>query len=71
MFPLPPLGWDGGREVWGTSMDHWGVGGGGAVVDVIAYAAIVFVVVVDDGASINGCIASASAPVVHVLPGQG
>lgn len=36
-------------------------------VAVIAVAAVVFVVVV----SVNGCVASAAAPEVHVLPGQG
>ena len=42
-----------------------------AVIAVIAIAAIIFVVVVNDSVDVNGCIASASAPVVHVLPGQG
>jgi hypothetical protein len=41
-----------------------------AVVAVVAVAAVVFVVVVDNGVDVNGCVASASAPVVHVLPGQ-
>ena len=36
-------------------------------VAVIAVTAVVFVVVV----SVNGCVASASAPEVYVLPGQG
>jgi hypothetical protein len=42
-----------------------------SAIAVIAVAAVVFVVVVDDGVDVNGCIVSASAPVVHVLPGQG
>ena len=42
-----------------------------AVAVVAVAAAVVFVVVVDDGVDVNGCVASASAPVVHVLPGQG
>jgi hypothetical protein len=37
----------------------------------VAVAAVVVVVVVIDGVSVNGCVASASAPEVHVLPGQG
>ena len=36
-----------------------------------AVTAVVFVVVVNDGVDVNGCVASASTPVVHVLPGQG
>ena len=42
-----------------------------AVIVVAVAAAVVFLVVVDDGVDVNGCVASASAPVVHVLPGQG
>ena len=42
-----------------------------AVAVVAVAAAVVFVVVVDDGVNVNGCIASASALVIHVLPGQG
>ena len=34
-------------------------------------AAVIFVVVVDNGVNVNGWVASASALVVHVLPGQG
>ena len=41
------------------------------VVVAVAVAAVVVVVVVIDGVGINGCVASASAPEVHVLPGQG
>jgi hypothetical protein len=37
----------------------------------VAVAAVVVVVVVVDGVDVNGCVASASAPEVHVLPGQG
>jgi hypothetical protein len=42
-----------------------------AVAAVAAAATIIFVVVVNDGVDVNGWVASASAPVVHVLPGQG
>ena len=38
---------------------------------IVAIAAIIFVVIVDDGVNVNGCVASASELVVHVLPGQG
>jgi hypothetical protein len=37
----------------------------------VAIAAVVIVVVVVDGVGVNGCVASASAPEVHVLPSQG
>ena len=37
---------------------------------VVADAAVVVIVVVVDG-GVNGCVASASAPEVHVLPGRG
>jgi hypothetical protein len=42
-----------------------------SAVAVVAVAAIVVVVVVVDGVGVNGCIAFASAPEVHILPGQG
>ena len=42
-----------------------------SAVTIIAVAAVVFVVSVNDGIDVNRCVASASAPVVHVLPGQG
>ena len=42
-----------------------------SAVTVVAVAAVVFVVIFDDGVNVNGCVASASAPVVHILPGQG
>jgi hypothetical protein len=42
-----------------------------SAVTVVAVAAIVFVVVAHNGIDVNGCVASTSAPVVHVLPGQG
>ena len=42
-----------------------------AVAVAVAVAAVVVVVVVIEGVSVNGCVASASAPEVHVLPGQG
>ncbi len=42
-----------------------------AVVVVAVAAVVVYVVIVDDGVDVNGCVASTSAPVVHVLPGQG
>jgi hypothetical protein len=41
------------------------------VVVAVAVAAVVFVVIFDDGVDVNRCVASTSAPVVHVLPGQG
>ena len=42
-----------------------------SAIAVVAVAAIVVVVVVVDGVGVNGCVASASAPEVHILPGQG
>jgi hypothetical protein len=42
-----------------------------SAVAVVAVAAIIIVVLVVNGVGINGCVASASAPEVHVLPGQG
>ncbi len=42
-----------------------------SAVAVVAVAAVVVIVVVVNGVNIDGCIASASAPEVHVLPGQG
>ncbi len=42
-----------------------------SAVAVVTVAAIVVVVVVVDGVGVNNCVASASAPEVHVLPGQG
>jgi hypothetical protein len=42
-----------------------------SAVAVVAVAAVVVVVVIVDGVGVNGCVASASAPEVHVLPGQG
>ena len=36
-----------------------------------AIAAVVIVVVVVNDVGVNGCVASASAPEVHVLPSQG
>jgi hypothetical protein len=38
---------------------------------VVAVTAVVFAVVVVVDVGVNGCVASASAPEVHVLPGQG
>ncbi len=38
---------------------------------VVAVAAVIVVVIVVNSVSINGCVASASAPEVHVLPDQG
>ena len=37
----------------------------------VAVAVAVVVVVIVDGIDDNGCIASASVPEVHILPGQG
>ena len=37
----------------------------------IAVATVVVVVVVNNGIGVNGCVASAPALEVHVLPGQG
>ena len=42
-----------------------------SAVAVVTVAAVVVVVVVVNGIGINGCVVSASAPEVHVLPGQG
>ena len=42
-----------------------------SAVAVVAVVAVVFKVIFDDGVDVNGCVASASAPVVHILPGQG
>ena len=42
-----------------------------SAVAIVMEAVVVFVVVFDDGVAVNGCVASASAPVVHILPGQG
>ena len=42
-----------------------------SAVAVVAVVAVVFKVIFDDGVDVNGCVASTSAPVVHVLPGQG
>ena len=43
-----------------------------AVVAVVVVAvAVVIVVVIVDGIGVNKCVASASVPEVHVLPGQG
>ncbi len=42
-----------------------------SAIAVVAVAAVIFVVVFDDGIDVNGCVASASAPVVHILLGQG
>jgi hypothetical protein len=42
-----------------------------AIAVAIAVAAVVVVVVVIDGVGVNRCLASPSAPEVHVLPGQG
>ncbi len=41
-----------------------------SAVAVLVVAAIVVVVVVVNNIDINGCVASASVPEVHVLPGQ-
>ena len=41
-----------------------------SAVTVAAAAAVLVVVVVVDGVGVSGCIASASALEVHVLPGQ-
>jgi hypothetical protein len=40
-----------------------------SAVAVVAVAAVVVKVVVVDGIGVNGCVASSSAPEVHVLPG--
>ncbi len=42
-----------------------------SVVAIAAIAAATVAVVVADGVGINGCVPSASAPEVHVLPGRG
>ena len=42
-----------------------------STIAVVAVTAVVFVVVVVDDVGINGCVTSASAPEVHVFPGQG
>ena len=38
---------------------------------VVVAVAVVIVVVIVDGIGVNKCVASASVPEVHVLPGQG
>ncbi len=42
-----------------------------SAIAIVAVAAVVIVVVVINGVGVNRCVASASAPEVHVLPGQG
>jgi hypothetical protein len=42
-----------------------------STIAVVAVTAVVFVVVFVVDVGVNGCVASASAPEVHVLPGQG
>jgi hypothetical protein len=42
-----------------------------SAVAVVAVVAVVFKVIFDDGVNVNRCVASASAPVVHILPARG
>jgi hypothetical protein len=42
-----------------------------STVAIVVVTAIFVVVLIIDGFGVNGCVASASAPEVHVLPGQG
>jgi hypothetical protein len=42
-----------------------------SAVAIVAVAAVVFVVIINSVVNVYGCVAFASAPVVHVLPDQG